>query len=179
VLRRAASATKSKLGGQSAPRGDEWSSAEGEERFGARWNGLTSGSLVAPPVRHHGQAATDAKQRVLATPIGSAGSPVPLGKREGASSGARPNGPRSPRSAYHCAARCSGAAQRHPSGDGDVGASRLARKHVSFRRLQKLDSGRHGAAATGEQLPVAAKAGLDQGGASRHDARPAGASSSR
>jgi len=64
--------------------------------------------------------------------------------------------PRSPRSAYHCAARCSGAAQRHPSGDGDVGASRLARKHVSFRRLQKLDSGRHGAAAAGEQSPVAA-----------------------
>jgi len=37
-----------------------------------------------------------------------------------------------------------------------LGASRLARKHVSFRRLQKLDSGRHGAAAMGEQSPVAA-----------------------
>jgi hypothetical protein len=62
--------------------------------------------------------------------------------------------------------------------------------------LQKLDSGRHGAAAAGEQSPVAAarrvivrsqgrtpqraaaKAELDQGGVSRHDARPAGASSS-
>lgn len=178
MLRRAASATKSKLGGQSVPRGNEWSSAEGEERFGARWNGLTSGSLVAPPVRHHGQAATDAKQRVLATPIGSAGSPVPLGKREGASSWARPNGPTLAQVCVPLRRKVLGRSPTPPSGDGDVGASRLARKHVSFRRLQKLDSGRHCPAATGEQSPVAAKAGLDQGGASRHDARPAGASSS-
>jgi len=43
-----------------------------------------------------------------------------------------------------------------PSGDGCVGASRQARKHGSFRRLQKLDSERHGAAAAGEQLLEAA-----------------------
>lgn len=49
ALRRAASATKSMLGGRSAPRGDDRSSAEGEERFGARWNGLIDESLAAPP----------------------------------------------------------------------------------------------------------------------------------
>jgi hypothetical protein len=51
-----------------------------------------------------------------------------------------------------------GAPVRRPalsSGDGRVGASRLARKHVSFRRLQNLDSERHGAAAVGEQSPTA------------------------
>jgi hypothetical protein len=74
------------------------------------------------------------------------------------------------------------------------GASRLARKHVSFRRLQKLDSERHGAAAgvsnhDGSHFDeqsfdlgrsthrVVAKAELDQDGVRRHDARSAGPSS--
>lgn len=114
----------------------------------------------------------------------------PPRRREGFERGS-PKRPRSPRSASHCAARCPVCRLAPPSGDGCVGASRLARKHVSFRRLQKLDSERHGAAAAGEQSPVAAarralvrskdrrsrravaKAELDQGSVSRHDARPA------
>jgi hypothetical protein len=67
---------KSGLGGRPTPRGGDRSSAEGEERFGARWNGLTNESLVVPPVRHHGPGATDAVARVLATLGGPAGSPA-------------------------------------------------------------------------------------------------------
>jgi hypothetical protein len=102
--------------------------------------------------------------------LASAGSPALLAEAR-ASSGVRPNGharPGLPTSAPQ------GAPARRPalpSRDGDVGASRLARKHVSFRRLQKLDSGRHGAAAAGEQSPVAAarrffdrKIGVSAGG---------------
>jgi len=51
---------RSELGGQSAPKGNDRSSAEGEERFGARWNGLVNESLAAPPVRHHGPGAANA-----------------------------------------------------------------------------------------------------------------------
>jgi hypothetical protein len=67
---------KSGLGGRPTPRGGDRSSAEGEERFGARWNGLTNEPLVVPPVRHHGPGATDAVARVLATLGGPAGSPA-------------------------------------------------------------------------------------------------------
>jgi hypothetical protein len=95
------------------------------------------------------------RSRVLATPIASAGSPALLAEVR-ASSAVRPNGHARPGSRNHCAARCFGRGPAQPSRDGRVGASRLARKHVSFRRLQKLDSGRHGAAAAGEQSPVAA-----------------------
>ena len=72
----------------------------------------------------------------------------PPRRREGFDRGSSQR-PRSPGSAPHCAARCSVRRPAPPSGDGCAGASRLARKHVSFRRLQKLDSGRHGAASRG------------------------------
>jgi hypothetical protein len=106
-------------------------------------------------VRHHGPGVANAVRGCSQTLVASAGSPALLAE-ERASSGVRPNGharPGLPTSAPQ------GAPVRRPalpSGDGRVGASRLARKHVSFRRLQKLDSERHGAAAAGEQSPVAA-----------------------
>jgi hypothetical protein len=154
----------------------------------------------APPVRHHGPGAANAdadltvgrRSRVLATPIASAGSPALTRSSERFERGSSKR-PRSPGSAYQCAARCSIRRPRLPSFRWRLGASRLARKHVSFRRLQKLDSERHGAAAAGERSPVAAarrvprskgrarravaKAELDQGNVSRHDARPADAPS--
>lgn len=106
---------RSELGGQSAPRGDDRSSAEGEERFGARWNGFTNESLAAPPVRHHGPGVANADADLQSdavegarNTIASAGSPALLAE-ERASSGVRPNEPRSPRSANHCAARRGGA----------------------------------------------------------------------
>lgn len=147
---------RSELGGQSAPKGNDRSSAEGEERFGARWNGLANESLAAPPVRHHGPGAANADADLRSDAVrGCSQHPrfsrftSPPRRSEGFDRGS-PKRPRSPRFAYHCAARCFGRGPAQPSGDGRVGASRLARKHVSFRRLQKLDSGRHGAAAAGE-----------------------------
>jgi hypothetical protein len=50
------------------PRGDDRSSAEGEERFGAPWNGLTNESLAAPPVRHHGPGVANADAGCSQTP---------------------------------------------------------------------------------------------------------------
>lgn len=93
------------------------SSAEGEERFGARWNGLTNESLVAPPVRHHGPGS-DRRQGDGARNTRSFGrftSPPP--KKRPASSGASKSA-RSPRSVNHCAERCFGHRPATPSRDG-------------------------------------------------------------
>lgn len=124
--------------------------------------GSPTRTLVDPPVRHHGSGATNAVRGVLANTHRVAGSPSPPESGWGFERGSSQR-PRSPGSANQCAARCSGCRSARPPStptsvehDGRVGASRDARKHVSFRRLQKLDSGRHGAAAVGEQSPTAA-----------------------
>jgi hypothetical protein len=126
---------RSELCGRSAPRGGDRSSAEGEERFGARWNGLVNEALVGPPVRHHGPGTTNADAGCSQHPCFRwFTSPPP--ERARATSLARPKRPRSPRSANLCAARCFGRGSALPPSGGGEGASRLARKHVSFRRLQ-------------------------------------------
>lgn len=147
---------RSELGGQSAPRGDDRSSAEGEERFGARWNGLTNESLAAPPVRHHGPGVANAVRGCSQTPIASAGSPALLAE-ERASSGVRPNEPRSPRSARPLrrkALRSSGQRYRLATVAWVLHASRG--NTFRFVVCSNSISERHGAAAAGEQSPVAA-----------------------
>lgn len=123
-------------------------SAEGEESFGARWNGLTNVALVVAP-REASRKGSDRRRFAGARNtrrFGRFTSLVPRGlgyelvspkrgslaqaRRAGAPQGVLVRGPAPP-----------------PIRGARSGASRLARKHVSFRRLQKLDSERHGAAA--------------------------------
>jgi len=87
---------KSGFAARSAPRGGDRSSAEGEESFGARWNGLTNVALVVAPREASRKGTTDAGSRVLATLVGSAGSPA-WPQKGRATSSSRPNEARSPR----------------------------------------------------------------------------------
>lgn len=94
------------------------------------------------------------RSRVLATSIASAGSPALLAEVR-ASSGVRPNG--------HAHPGCEPLRRKVLRSRASATICRWSRGCFTtraetrfVRRLQKLDSGRHGAAAAGEQSPVAA-----------------------